>query len=94
MNFLTMLQNFILYPIKELMKLFESQEISNFLFNGDVTYLEVIATFFVGALLIKFLVAPVRLSFRDNSTSPVQETKPVNPDPHASTSDPWGVKMR
>ena len=62
MNFLTMLQNFILYPIKELMKLFESQEISNFLFNGDVTYLEVIATFFVGALLIKFLVAPVRLS--------------------------------
>ena len=62
MNFLTMLQNFILYPIKELMKLFESKEISNFLFNGNVTYLEVIATFFVGALLIKFLVAPVRLS--------------------------------
>lgn len=62
MNFLTMLQNFILYPIKELMKLFESKEISNFLFNGDVTYLEVIATFFVGALLIKFLIAPVRLS--------------------------------
>lgn len=62
MNFLTMLQNYILYPIKELMKLFKSEEISNFLFNGNVTYLEVIATFFVGALLIKFLVAPVRLS--------------------------------
>lgn len=94
MNFLTMLQNFILYPIMELMNLYESQEISEFLFNGDVTYLEVIATFFVGALLIKFLIAPVRLSFRDNSTSPVQETKSFNPDPHASTSDPWGVKMR
>lgn len=62
MNFLTMLQNYILFPIKELMKLFESEEISNFLFNGNVTYLDVIATFFVGALLIKFLVAPVRLS--------------------------------
>lgn len=62
MNFLTMLQNYILFPIKELMKLFQSVEISNFLFNGNVTYLEVIATFFVGALLIKFLVAPVRLS--------------------------------
>ena len=94
MNFLTMLQNFIIYPIRELMKLFESQDISNFLFNGDVTYLEVIATFFVGALLIKFLVAPVRLSFIDNSSAPVQESKPANLDPHASTSDPWGVKMR
>lgn len=62
MNFLTMLQNYILYPIQELMKLFKSEEISNFLFNGNVTYLDVIATFFVGALLIKFLVAPVRLS--------------------------------
>lgn len=78
MNFLTMLQNFILYPIKELMKLFESQEISNFLFNGDVTYLEVIATFFVGALLIKFLVAPVRLSQNvdSNTLSKLSSNKP------------------
>lgn len=62
MNFLSILQNFILYPIQQLMNLFKSQEISNYLFNGDVTYLEVIATFFVGAILIKFIVAPVRLS--------------------------------
>ena len=62
MNFLTMLQNFILYPIQQLMNLFKSQEIANFLFNGDVTYLNVIITFFVGAILIKFLLAPVRLS--------------------------------
>lgn len=78
MNFLTMLQNYILYPIKELMKLFESQEISNFLFNGDVTYLEVIATFFVGALLIKFLIAPVRLSQNvdSNTLSKLSSNKP------------------
>ncbi len=62
MNFLTMLQNFILYPIQQLMNLFKSKEIADFLFNGDVTYLDVIVTFFVGAILIKFLLAPVRLS--------------------------------
>lgn len=93
MNFLTMLQNFILYPIQQLMNLLKSQEISDFLFNGDVTYLDVIIAFFVGAILIKFLLAPVRLSFRENSTSPVPEVK-SNPDPHASKSDPWGIKMR
>lgn len=78
MNFLTMLQNYILFPIKELMKLFESKEISNFLFNGDVNYLEVIATFFVGALLIKFLVAPVRLSQNvdSNTLSKLSSNKP------------------
>lgn len=93
MNFLTMLQNFILYPIQQLMNLLKSKEISDFLFNGDVTYLEVIIAFFVGAILIKFLLAPVRLSYRDNSTSPVTEVK-SNPDPHASKTDPWGIKMR
>lgn len=62
MNFLSILQNFILYPIQQLMNLLKSQEISNYLFNGNVSYLEVIATFFVGAILIKFIVAPVRLS--------------------------------
>ena len=93
MNFLSILQNFILYPIQQLMNLLKSPEISDYLFNGDVSYLEVIATFFVGAILIKFIVAPVRLSFRDNSTAPVQEVK-SNPEPHASKSDPWGIKMR
>ena len=60
------------------MKLFKSQEISNFLFNGDVTYLQVIATFFVGALLIKFLIAPVRLSQNvdSNTLSKLSSNKP------------------
>lgn len=61
MNFLAMLDQCFLYPIRQLLELYRSDSISEYLFDGEVTLWQVIVVFFVGALLIRFLLSPVRL---------------------------------
>lgn len=67
----------IMYPIQQLVNLLKDSRISDYLFDGQVNLWQVLITFFVGALLIKFILAPVRLHLSDS--------KPVVEEPHEYT---------
>lgn len=67
-----MLDQFILFPIRKLLDLYNDSAISEFLFDGEVTLWQVIVIFFVGALLIRFLLSPVRLKFSGSSEPATQ----------------------
>lgn len=58
----------IMYPIEQFVNLLKDNKIAEYLFDGQVTLWQVIITFFVGALVIKFILAPVRLHFSGSST--------------------------
>lgn len=49
----------VLLPIKEGFKLLRSDAIADYLFNGTVNLAAVLVVFFVGTVLIRFLLSPV-----------------------------------
>lgn len=68
MNFLTIFNDYIFYPVRWLIEnLLNSPAIKNYLFGGSVTLFSVICTFIIGGMLIRFITHPIRLSIRDNS---------------------------
>lgn len=58
MKILEILNNFIFYPIRELIGLLKSDAISEYLFDGHINLFYVLITFIVGLMVVRFFLRP------------------------------------
>lgn len=79
MKFLDFFQQGIIFPISKLIELLQDESIARFFFgNGQITLWTVLFVFFIGALVIKFILRPFSLSYK---THPVDISPKSSPSP-------------
>lgn len=65
MTFLDFFQEGIIYPISKLIELLQDKNIARFFFgNSKITLFTVLFVFFIGALVIKFILRPFPLVYK------------------------------
>lgn len=65
-TFLDFFQQGIIYPISELIKLLQDKSIAQKFFgNSNITLWTVLFVFFIGSLVIKFILRPFPLAYRN-----------------------------
>lgn len=78
-TFLDFFNDGILFPITELIKLLQDKAIARQFFgNSNITLWTVLFVFFIGALVIKFILRPFPLAYRNH---PVDLSPTVKVDP-------------
>lgn len=66
-TFLDFFQQGIIYPISELIKLLQDKNIATHFFgNSNITLWTVLFVFFIGALVIKFILRPFPLAYKSH----------------------------
>lgn len=58
MKIFELLQQYIFYPVEQLMELMKSSAISEYLFGGHINLFYVVVTFVVGLMIVRFFLRP------------------------------------
>lgn len=87
MDFLDFLDTAIFTPILKYMDMLDSDAISDYFFGGSVSLLGVLVTFFVGWVVLRFILAPVRLRYSDSRPLSHISSSPSSSSQEISTFD-------
>lgn len=64
MTFLEFFQKGIVFPISKCIELLQNSTIGDYFFGDGITLWTVLFVFFIGALVIKFILRPFSLSYK------------------------------